>query len=532
MALINSTVLPAKSFKMQRAGLNAVNQRGSRLICCSSSVIEQVRQNVASKSVRAQDLVQQYIEQAEARNADLNSFISIDRDGAMLQAAQVDERIKNGELVGPLTGVPIAVKDNICTLGLQTTAGSKILDGYKSPYDATAVAKLRAAGAIIIGKTNMDEFGMGSSTESSGYGPTLNPWGKDRVPGGSSGGSASAVAAGQCAAALGSDTGGSIRQPANFCGIVGVKPTYGRVSRCGLISYASSLDCIGPMARSVADAAAVLEVISGADPMDATSSTLSVDNLTEKLVPASYFSSNKPLAGRKFGFIRETSGEGVAPEVEASVRAAATQLESLGAAVEEISLPTYKLGLPAYYVIALSEASSNLSRYDGVRYGLRAPGTEDLREMYAASRTILGGEVRRRIIMGTYALSAGYYDAYYKRAQQVRTLIAREMSAALNSCDALICPVAPTPAYKVGEKTTDPLAMYKGDLMTVNVNLAGLPAVVLPCGVVSDGGESLPVGLQMIGKAFGEADLLYLAHVYEQTAGVAEKTQPPGFPWL
>ena len=416
---------------------------------------------------------------------------------------------------------------------MRTTAGSKILHNYVPPYDATAVAKLRAAGAVIIGKTNMDEFGMGSSCENSGYGVTRNPWDEQRVPGGSSGGSAAAVAAGQCAAALGSDTGGSIRQPAHFCGVVGVKPTYGRVSRNGLIAYASSLDCIGPMARSVADAAAVLSVISGHDAMDATCSTCTVPNLTSALVHIDCMDS-RPLAGRRFALIKETLGAGVDSGIEAAVRAAAAHCESLGAIVEEVSLPTFELGLPAYYVIALSEASSNLSRYDGVRYGQRSPDAADLREMYAASRSALGGEVRRRILMGTYALSAGYYDAYYKKAQQVRTLVGREMATALSSYDALLCPTAPTPAYRLGEKTTDPLSMYKGDLMTVNVNLAGLPAVVLPCGMVAaaaagDGGEngidttvSLPVGLQMIGKSFGEADLLRLAHIYESTTAWKE----------
>ena len=396
------------------------------------------------------------------------------------------------------------------------------------PYDATVIAKLRAAGAIIIGKTNMDEFGMGSSTENSGYGPTFNPWGERRVPGGSSGGSAAAVAAGQCVAALGSDTGGSIRQPAHFCGVVGVKPTYGRVSRNGLIAYASSLDVIGPMATSVADAAAVLTAIAGPDSMDATASNCALEDFTASLHHVDSFDS-KPLAGRKLGLIKETTGQGVSPGVEAAVRAAATHLESLGATVEEISLPSFEFGLPAYYVIALSEASSNLSRYDGVRYGQRATDVEDLREMYAASRGKLGGEVRRRILMGTYALSAGYYDAYYKRAQQVRTLVGREMTTALESFDALICPAAPSPAYRVGEKTTDPLAMYKGDLMTVNVNLAGLPAVVLTCGTMEEQGDTLPVGLQIIGKAFGEGDLLQIAHIYEQTAGVAEKMKAPQY---
>lgn len=518
------------------------------LVRCSASTVEQVRQHVVTtKSMRAQELVERYLDRAEQHNATLNSFISIDREGALQQvstappshpppppltpslpqAAAIDAKIAAGEPVGPLAGMPIAIKDNIATRGAPTTAGSRILAGYTPPYDATAVARLRAAGAVIVGKTNMDEFGMGSSTEASAYGAAVNPWGDgDRVPGGSSGGSAAAVAAGQCAAALGSDTGGSIRQPAHFCGVVGVKPTYGRVSRSGLVAYASSLDCIGPMARTVADAAALLTAIAGADPADATCARRPTEDFAAALPPAAALPS-APLAGRRLGLIRETTGAGVAPGVEAAVRAAAAHLESLGATVEEVSLPAFDAGLPAYYVLALSEASSNLSRYDGVRYGVRADAP-DLRAMYGATRGAgLGPEVRRRILMGTYALSAGYYDAYYKRAQQVRTLVARGMAAALERCDALVCPAAPTTAYRLGEKSADPLAMYKGDLMTVNVNLAGLPAVVLPCGTDGD----LPVGLQLIGRAFGEADLLGMAHVYEATAGTGVGA-PPGFDWI
>lgn len=365
----------------------------------------------------------------------------------------------------------------------------------------------------------MDEFGMGSTTENSAFHVTHNPWDTDRVPGGSSGGSAAAVSAQQCLAALGSDTGGSIRQPAHFCGIVGVKPTYGLVSRSGLISYASSLDCIGPMASSVGDAATVLQVIAGKDPKDATCRMRNPESYTRGIVPLEDFPS-LPLKRRKVALVKETLGEGVDPGVESAIREAAAHMESLGAEIEEIGLSSFELGLPAYYVIALSEASSNLSRYDGVRYGQTAADAHDLRELYLSSRSHMGAEVRRRILMGTYALSAGYCDAYYKRAQQVRTLVAREMSRALASADALLLPVAPTTAYRLGEKTSDPLAMYKGDLMTVNINLAGLPAVTLPCGVH----DGLPVGMQLVGKEFGEADLLSLAHVYEQTAGWKDLT--------
>jgi len=419
-----------------------------------------------------------------------------------------------------MAGVPVAVKDNICTAGVQTTAGSRVLEGYLPPYDATAVARLKAAGAVLVGKTNMDEFGMGSSTENSGYHTTRNPWDAGRVPGGSSGGSAAAVAAGQCVAALGSDTGGSIRQPASFCGVVGIKPTYGLVSRHGLIAYASSLDTIGPLAPTVEDAAAVLDAVAGTDPRDATSApgrgSPGLAGLC--LAPEAYGS--LPLAGRRFGLVTETLGEGVDAGVQDAVRRSAEHLEALGATVEEVSLPTFDKGLPAYYVIALSEASSNLSRYDGVRYGPRAAG-DDLLEMYTNTRAGLGGEVKRRVLMGTYALSAGYYDAYYKRAQQVRTLVQREMAGALDGRDGLLMPCAPTVAYRLGAKAADPLAMYKGDLMTVNLNLAGLPAVTVPCGFAEDDGATLPVGLQIIGRAFGEGGIVSAADVFQKTATFA-----------
>jgi aspartyl-tRNA(Asn)/glutamyl-tRNA(Gln) amidotransferase subunit A len=358
----------------------------------------------------------------------------------------------------------------------------------------------------------MDEFGMGSSTENSAFHITKNPWDTDRVPGGSSGGSAAAVAAGMCVAALGSDTGGSIRQPAHFCGIVGLKPTYGLVSRHGLISYASSLDTIGPMAKTVRDAALVLQTIAGPDAQDSTCSTRTTENYMQSICNVDTLNSS-PLTGRRIAMIKETFGEGVDPAVEAAVKSAASHLERLGVDVVEISLPSFDLGLPAYYIIALSEASSNLARYDGVRYGKRSNGAANLKEMYLRSRAFLGDEVRRRILMGTYALSAGYYDAYYKRAQQVRTLVSRQVLDALRTADALLCPVAPTPAYGIGEKSEDPLAMYKGDVMTVNFNLAGVPAISVPCGMV----DGLPIGVQLAGRPFGEAELLSLAHIFEQT---------------
>ncbi|GFR42442.1 hypothetical protein Agub_g3349 [Astrephomene gubernaculifera] len=527
-----------------------------------TSIIREIQRQIVSKERSAVEITQQYLDAISKADSTVCSFITVDAEQALAQARAVDARIASGgtEGLGPLAGVPLAIKDNICTQGTRTTAGSQILRDYVPTFDATAVSKLRAAGAIFLGKTNMDEFGMGSSTENSSYKPTRNPWDPQRVPGGSSGGSAAAVAARECVAALGSDTGGSIRQPAHFCGIVGLKPTYGRVSRYGLMSYASSLDVIGPMTHSVEDAALLLNVMAGGDPRDATSSGQPVQDFTAGLRHSSSSSgscsssssaaaagtgssgsgsSSRPLAGRRVGLVCETLGEGVAPEVEAAVRAAAGHLQQLGAEVEEISLPTFGLGLPAYYVLALSEASANLSRYDGVRYGARAPSAADLASLFCGSRGAgLGGEVKRRILMGSYALSAGYYDAYYKRAQQVRTLVQREMSGALQRCDALLTPTAPTPAYRLGEKASDPLAMYKGDLMTVNVNLAGLPAIVLPAGYVrvpagaaagdaaAGEGVQLPIGMQLIGRAFDEAGLLQLAHVYEQTAQLPALTPP------
>ncbi|KXZ47016.1 hypothetical protein GPECTOR_38g252 [Gonium pectorale] len=517
----------------------ARSKHTTSLASAKSSVIREIHEHIVSKQRSAVEVTQHYLDAIGKADSAVCSFITVDAEQALAQARALDAHIASSgtDGLGPLTGVPLAIKDNICTQGTRTTAGSQILRDYVPPFDATAVARLRGAGAVFVGKTNMDEFGMGSSTENSSYKPTRNPWDPERVPGGSSGGSAAAVAARECAGALGSDTGGSIRQPAHFCGIVGLKPTYGRVSRYGLISYASSLDCIGPMTHTVEDAALLLNAIAGGDPHDATSSGRAAEDFAARLLPPEQLGGggSRPLAGRRIGLVRETLGEGVEPAVEAAVRGAAAHLESLGAVVEEVSLPTFGLGLPAYYVLALSEASSNLSRYDGVRYGARAPGAADLASLYGGSRGGgLGGEVKRRILMGTYALSAGYYDAYYKRAQQVRTLVQSEMGSALERFDALLTPTAPGPAYRLGEKSADPLAMYKGDLMTVNVNLAGLPAIVLPAGYTpapepASGGPGhgqLPIGMQLIGRAFDEAGLLQLAHAYEQTAPLPRLAAP------
>ncbi|GER45081.1 glutamyl-tRNA(Gln) amidotransferase subunit A [Striga asiatica] len=481
------------------------------------SQILTTRKSLLSRQTSAVDLAKSFLHRLRRHEPQLGSFLHMSSDEAVLkQAEALDNKIKNNEEVGPLAGVLIGVKDNICTHDMPSTAGSRLLENYRPPYDATVVAKLRDSGAIIVGKTNMDEFGMGSTTEGSAYQVTANPWDLSRVPGGSSGGSASAVSARQCMAALGSDTGGSVRQPASFCGVVGLKPTYGRVSRYGLVAYASSLDVIGCFGSSVADAGILLQTISGHDKFDATSSNREVPDYASNFVGIDYLAS-KPLNGLRVGVIRETCDDGVDSEVISTFRDAVSHLEELGCSVSEVSLPSYSLGLPAYYILASSESSSNLSRYDGVRYGKQIFGDE-LISLYGDSRALgFGSEVKMRILMGTYALSAGYYDAYYKRAQQVRTIIRKSFKDALDKNDILISPAAPSVAYKIGEKKNDPLAMYAGDIMTVNVNLAGLPALVLPCGLAEVGSAGLPVGLQMIGAAFDEEKLLKIGQIFEQT---------------
>mmetsp|Transcript_40987 Transcript_40987/g.131038 ORF Transcript_40987/g.131038 Transcript_40987/m.131038 type:complete len:533 (+) Transcript_40987:39-1637(+) len=491
------------------------------------SVIREIGDDLRSKRRSAQEITQQYLDQVTKMEPNTGSFITITAEAALAQAKALDAKIAADgvEGLGVLAGVPLGIKDNIMTAGVATTAGSRILEGYTPTYNAHAAQRVLDAGAIMVGKTNMDEFGMGSSTEASAYHVTRNPWDTERVPGGSSGGSAAAVAARQVVAALGSDTGGSIRQPSSFCGVVGLKPTYGRVSRYGLVSYASSLDAIGPMTTTCEDAAILLEQIAGVDSRDATSSKRPVGGFSASLFPAPEALDSAPLKGTRVGIVMETMGEGVDPDVAGQIRAAAAHLEALGAEVGEVSIAGFDKGLPAYYVIAPCEASSNLSRYDGVRYGQRNQEADTLRGMYDTTRRAgFGAEVKRRILMGTYALSAGYYDAYYRRAQQVRTVVREGFAGALGDFDVLLTPAAPSPAYKIGEKSSDPLAMYAGDLMTVNVNLAGLPALVLPAGPAASSG--LPVGMQLIGKAFDEAALLRVGHAYEATAGAA--AAPPG----
>ena len=435
----------------------------------------------------------------------VHAYITLCRGAALAQAREADERLKQDGKAQPLLGIPVAVKDNFLTRGLRTTCASKILGDFMPPYDATVIKHIRDAGAVITGKTNLDEFAMGSSAENSAFFPTRNPWNMERVPGGSSGGSAAAVAADQCVAALGTDTGGSVRQPAAFCGVVGLKPTYGRVSRYGIIAFASSMDQVGPITKDVRDCALMLEAIAGHDPADSTSTDRSVPRYSDALTG--------DVKGLRLGVPKEYFISGIAPEVEHAVRDAIRLLETNGAVVEEISLPHTEYAVAVYYIVATAEASSNLARYDGMRFGHRAVA-KDLLETYMLSREEgFGPEVKRRIMLGTYTLSAGYYDAYYLKAQGVRALIKQNFDAAFQRCDAIITPTAPSTAFKIGEKIEDPLQMYLSDIYTISVNLAGLPALSLPCGFDGDG---MPVGLQIIGKHFDEATILRLAYAYEQ----------------
>lgn len=471
-------------------------------------------QKLAAGQVSAQEAAEAYLQQIEKCEAQLGAYIKVTREVALSQAAQVDARRAAGEQLHPLAGVPMALKDNLCTQGIETTCGSKMLQNFCPPYSATAARRLEEAGCVLLGKVNMDEFAMGSSTENSYYHPTRNPVDPTRVPGGSSGGSAAAVGAREAAFALGSDTGGSIRQPAAFCGVVGMKPTYGAVSRYGLVAFASSLDQIGPLTRDVRDSALVLSAIAGKDERDSTCVGRNYGDFQQDI--------GREVAGMRLGLPREFLEEGIDPQVKAAVLAAARRYEKLGARVEPVSLPTLKHALPAYYVISSAEASSNLARFDGVRYGYRAKDYADMDELYERTRSEgFGPEVKRRIMLGTFALSAGYYDAYYNKALQVRTLVVREFEALFKDFDALLSPVAPTTAYRLGEKMADPMAMYLGDIYTVPVNIAGLPALSLPCGRDEEG---LPIGMQLIGPPFSEKKLYQLGYAFEQDdAKEAEK---------
>ncbi len=472
---------------------------------------------LARREVSSLELTRAVLERAQQADSRLNAFVTLTPELALEQARQADERLARGDDVTPLTGVPAAIKDVICTQGVRTTCGSRMLENFVPPYDATVIVRLKRAGLVMVGKTNMDEFAMGSSGENSYFGPTRNPWDESRVPGGSSSGSAAAVAADACLYALGSDTGGSIRQPAALCGIVGLKPTYGRVSRYGLVAFASSLDQIGPMTKDVTDAALVLQAIAGHDPSDSTSAPVEVPDYAAALVP--------DVKGLRIGVPREYMGEGVEDGVRQAVTAAIQRLAELGARVDwEASLPSTPYALACYYIIAPSEASANLARYDGVKYGYSYTEGASMWENMERTRQFgFGAEVKRRIMLGTYALSAGYYDAYYLKAQRVRTLIRREFEAAFQRYDVLVTPVSPTPAFRLGEKIEDPLQMYLSDVFTIPVNIAGLPAISVPCGF----SQGLPVGLQVIGRPFDEATVLRVAYAYEQASDWHRRRPPP-----
>ena len=473
--------------------------------------IAEWRQQLERGEVSARELTDHHLARIEAVDSSVHAFLEVTADRARADADRLDEARASGEDLPPLAGVPIAIKDNLCTKGIRTTCSSRMLESFVPPYESTVTDRLWRSGAVLIGKTNLDEFAMGGSTETSAFGPTANPWNTEHVPGGSSGGSAAAVAAGECMASLGSDTGGSIRQPASFCGVVGLKPTYGRVSRYGLVAFASSLDQVGPFATSVSDAAELLQAIAGEDPRDSTCLKAPVPDYRERL--------GRSVSGLRIGVVRECfDQDGLDPQVKASVLAAADLLQSLGAELVDVSCPRFNDGIATYYVIAPSEASANLARYDGVKYGFRADDASSLAAMTARSRAEgFGSEVQRRILIGTYALSAGYVDAYYRKAQQVRTLIRRDFETAFASVDVLLTPTAPSTAFAAGAHADDPLAMYLADLLTIPANLAGLPAINVPCGFDSAG---LPIGVQLIGNVLEEPLLLQVAHQYEQSADV------------
>ena len=474
----------------------------------NSLTIDAARFAVQAKTTTATSLAKAFYSKIEKDDPQIGAYLVFSKDRAFAKAAEIDALAAKGETLPPLGGVPVGIKDVMVTRGVRTTAGSKILGNYVPPYDCTAVARMESAGAIVLGKLNCDEFAMGSSNENSAWHPVHNPRDLSRVPGGSSGGSAAAVAADMAVATLGSDTGGSIRQPASFCGVVGLMPTYGRVSRYGLIAFASSLDRIGPLTKTVKDAAIVLRTIAGRDPMDATSAEVPVPDYVAQL--------EKPVRGLRLGVAQEYFGEGLDPEVKKAVEAAIQKLGQLGCEIIPVSLPHTEYAIPTYYIVATAEASSNLARLDGVRYGYRTSDVRTLSEMYRRTRDHgFGAEVKRRIMLGTYALSAGYYDAYYLKAQKVRTLLVRDFEEAFKKVNAIVTPTSPTAAFKLGEKVDDPLSMYLADIFTVTADLAGIPGISVPCGQTK---ESLPVGLQILGKHFDEATILRVAHAYERAA--------------
>src|SRR5579864_3036441 len=477
-----------------------------------SLTIDAARSAIQERKTTAMALAEAHYARIQKEDGQIGAFLTLSKERALEQADRIDRMAAEGRPLPPLAGVPVGIKDVMSTRGVRTTAGSKILEKYVPPYDCTAVTRLETAGAVVLGKMNCDEFAMGSSNENSGYGPVRNPRDLTRVPGGSSGGSAAAVAADMAVFTLGSDTGGSIRQPASFCGVVGLMPTYGRVSRYGLIAFASSLDHIGPLTKTVKDAALLLRIIAGRDSMDSTSAEVPVPDYSQEI--------GRPVKGMRLGVPREYFGEGLDADVRSAVQAAIQALaEKCGCEIVPISLPHTEYAIPTYYLIATAEASSNLARYDGVRYGFRAPQAGTLAEMYRRTRDQgFGPEVKRRIMLGTYALSAGYYDAYYLKAQKVRTLLARDFEQAFEKVDAIVTPTSPTAAFKLGEKVDDPLAMYLADIFTVVADLVGIPGISVPCGETR---ERLPVGLQILGKHFDEATVLRLAHAYEHARAAA-----------
>jgi aspartyl-tRNA(Asn)/glutamyl-tRNA(Gln) amidotransferase subunit A len=476
--------------------------------------IHELQEMLRSGKVSAVSVLESIYRRIEAVEGKVHAYIALMKDIAFQQAGQADDAIRRGDL-SELTGIPIALKDIYCTKGFATTCGSRMLNGFIPPYDATIIEKLKTAGAVFTGKTNMDEFAMGSSTETSWFGVTRNPWDLERIPGGSSGGSAAAVASDECIAALGSDTGGSIRQPAALCGVVGMKPTYGRVSRFGLIAFASSLDQIGPFTKDVEDCAIMMNVLAGYDPKDSTSVPEGVPNYRDFI--------NRDVEGWTVGVPKEYFSEGIDPEVLSAVQESIRVLEKAGASCIEVSLPHSEYCIAVYYIVATAEASSNLARYDGVKYGFRDGDNRDLIEMYKKTRSEgFGAEVKRRIMLGTYALSSGYYDAYYKKASQVRGLIKQDFDKAFQKCDAIITPTAPTPAFRIGEKMDDPMQMYLSDIFTISTNLAGIPGIVVPCGYTKEG---LPIGLQFLAGHFQEGRLIQIASAYEKCAGI-EKRRP------
>lgn len=468
--------------------------------------IHELHEKLKKKETTSLELTEAFLKRIDAVDCKIKAFLTVTKEDAIKQAKEADKRISSGKDITPLTGVPISVKDIFCTKGILTTCASKILNNFIPPYDATVIKKLKEAGAVILGKNNMDEFAMGSSTENSAYFVTKNPWDVERVPGGSSGGSAASVAAGECAASIGTDTGGSIRQPASCCGIVGFKPTYGRVSRYGMIAFASSLDQAGALTKNIKDSAIMLNIMAGYDPQDSTSIDAPVPDYAKALT--------KDIKGLKIGIPKEYFIQGLDKDIEKAVKEAIDVLKEQGASIVDVSLPHTDYAIAVYYLVATAEASSNLARYDGVKYGYRTKNSKNLMDMYCKTRDEgFGSEVKRRIMLGTYSLSAGYYEAYYKKASQVRTLIKRDFEEAFKKCDVIATPTAPTPAFKIGEKTADPLTMYLSDIFTISCNLAGIPGLSLPCGFTKD---NLPIGLQILGKPLDEQTVLKTAYSYEQ----------------